>query len=322
MPRETSDNLFQRVFANHALVALLLGAIFVVANPDRVDAFECGDWSADAQKKGKIHHPELDEASGITPASEHDQTFWLHNDSGGRARLFLTRADGTHYGIVELEGIEPTDWEDMSRGPCPENMDASCLFIGDFGDNNSVRNASTIHYLREPDVSPCETHAVPADKVHSVSYKYVDGARDAETLLVHPATGDLYIVEKTSGKVAGVYRFERKDLASSKQVQLDRVATIEMESALAPGRMATGGAIAPDGSEMAIRSYTQIFTFCLPDEKPFRSIFDQTPVTDYSPGVVQGETLTYGADGQTLWLSSEGEHAPIYSIPGRDNPSE
>ena len=112
---------------------------------------------------------------------------------------------GNTIGEFVLQGITAVDWEDMALGPCPAG---SCLFFADIGDNNQQRANVSIARVAEPDVavgSSVGTVNVAHDRFE---YSYAPGPQNAETLLVHPQTGNLYIVTKSASGTSLVFRID------------------------------------------------------------------------------------------------------------------
>lgn len=63
---------------------------------------------------GKLENKDLKEASGIVASHSFPGYFWSHNDSGGKALLFLIDSMGGGKLEFEIEGAKNRDWEDIS----------------------------------------------------------------------------------------------------------------------------------------------------------------------------------------------------------------
>jgi hypothetical protein len=196
---------------------------------------------------------------------------------------------------VQVPNAEIVDWEDIARGPGPEPGE-SYFYIGDIGDNGEDREFVVVYRVPEP--GPGDT-TVGADEI---GLRYPDGPHDAEVLLVHPDSGDLYIVTKGD---AIVYT-ARAPLASD--TTLERVGRSQTAGIL-PGP--TGGDIAPDGSRAVFSTYTDAYELVLSGGR-FDSIWRTDPIDISLPGVEQREAIAYDLDGTSILITSEGVHAPIY----------
>src|SRR5262249_35783673 len=74
----------------------------------------CGEPTA----RGTIQVAAIHEASGIVASALHEDTYYVHNDSGDRARFFAVSGSGADLGTYNVSGAGAVDWEDVARGPC------------------------------------------------------------------------------------------------------------------------------------------------------------------------------------------------------------
>jgi hypothetical protein len=258
---------------------------------------------------GLVEYGGIDEASGIAASRKTDGVVWAHNDSGDLPRIFAIGADGRHLGTFTLNGISARDWEDIAAGPGPVKGEMY-LYIGEIGDNGARYNLKHIYRFPEPDIDP---DGAPAKKsigtFDRITYRYPDGNRDAETLMVDPRTSDIYIVSKREDMVR-VYRLPYPQ-ATDKTVIPKHVATLDLTST-------NGGDISPDGSEILIKNYTSIFYWKLPESGDLWRAFDTKPhVVPYIPEP-QGEGVAWKPDGSGYYTLSEeksGRPAYLYFYP-------
>ena len=126
--------------------------------------------------------------------------------------------------------------------------------IGDIGDNSRKRKSIVVYRIKEPTLGA--TLSGPADVFR---FRYPDGPHDAEALLVHPRSGDLYIVTKAKGldSKTGVYK-AASPLSTRKTTVLFHVADIPLPGgsilSMLAGRV-TGGSISPDGKRVIVCDY-------------------------------------------------------------------
>jgi hypothetical protein len=139
---------------------------------------------------------EIPEASGMVTSRFDDAVLWTHNDSGHDAVLFAVHEDGTLLARLELTSargrLRNRDFEDLAAGPCDARDNArSCLYVGDFGDNELNAPSVHVHRLREPD--PTSRRAQPPTdprsatsvaRVETMELTFPDGARDTEAMVV------------------------------------------------------------------------------------------------------------------------------------------
>ena len=157
---------------------------------------------------GTISDPRIDEISGMVPITGRRDYFWVHNDSKDAARLFAVRKDGALGAEVDLPGASNTDYEDIATGPGSDPTRVY-LFIADTGNNALNRNELVIWRLPEPSLPSVNLNqSLVAERSEAIRFRYPAGTYNNESLIVHPATGILYLITKVNGP-AGVYRFPR-----------------------------------------------------------------------------------------------------------------
>ena len=257
---------------------------------------------------GTIQDPEITESSGLAASRTRPGYLWTHNDSGGDQAIYCLTEKARSCGTWELRGAEAFDWEDMAAGPGPR-PGVSYLYVGDIGDNIGRRDSIVVYRVREPDPNAdLDGEGGGTLRSRALVLEYPDGPHDAEALLVHPTTGDLYIVTKKSSGLAGVYRAAAPHTGSAK---LERIARIDV-----PGVFGgvTGGDISPDGRRLALSTYTGAVELALGDGEPFDRIWAAEPREVDIGARAQGEAVAFSVDGAGLIASSEGADSPLFLI--------
>ena len=162
------------------------------------------DYSA-PRVVGKIESDEIRESSGLTASKCRADVFWTHNDSGDRAFLYAFDPKGKKLATYLVENAKNEDWEDLASY---KNSAGECfLYIGDIGNNERQRGEQTIYRVKEPDVFSADSdkkNPLTTEAAEAVKFVYPDFRHDAETLLIHPLTGDLYVITKKISGAAGV----------------------------------------------------------------------------------------------------------------------
>jgi hypothetical protein len=262
--------------------------------------------------------PRISESSGLATGSASGLVY-THNDSGDAARFFAVDEAGRTRTVYTLPDTQARDWEDMARGP--DEQGRSSLWLGDIGDNNARRDHGLlVHRVREPE--PTDRERVTTEDPTSFRLRYEDGPGDAEALLVHPTTGRLYVVTKPLAGGAKVYAApERLDPDGPNQLSLIAdvaLTTTGTEGGPGIGGLAqllvTAGDIAPDGSRIGLRTYTDLYEWPLAGDD-VAAAFDAEPTVTPLPHTRQGEGLAYTADSSAVLLSTEGEGAPVHRLP-------
>jgi hypothetical protein len=236
--------------------------------------------------------PQLVEGSGVAASHRVPGRLWAHNDSGAPV-LFALSEDGSVTGQVRLEGATVDDWEAVAVGPCGA---ASCVFVGDIGDNDGSRDRITVYRVEEP---TSDSGTATAVAFHA---RYPDRAQDAEALVVD-RDGRLFIVTKGDTGPVALYRFPAQ-LKAGTTVELERVG--RPRSPGKPGRddRITDAAVSADGNWVALRTTTRL-TLHLATEFMTGNWREAARVSLAPLGEPQGEGLTFASDG-SLYLVGEG----------------
>ena len=266
-----------------------------------------------------IKSQSITESSGLIASRTAPGTYWTHNDSGDGPFIYAFDTHAALLGVFRVTGATARDWEDISVGPGPQ-PDKSYLYVGDIGDNNEARSEIIVYRFLEPDLKPSDKNSTKArpratERAEALRLKYPDGKHDAETLLVHPSTGNLYIVTKVAFKNPVVYE-ATAPLSAGNVITMKRVAEVRVPSIF--GGAITGGSISPDGRRIALCDYFQGYELVLPAESnDFDDIWKQK-MTGFDLGKrKQGEAITYRLDGNALLATSEGQEFDLIQVERR-----
>jgi hypothetical protein len=255
---------------------------------------------------GTVQTALITEASGIVASRKNLGILWLHNDSGNSASIYAVNPEGKLLGTCRIQGARCRDWEDIAIGPGPDSQHDT-LYIGDIGDNQARHASITIYRVQEPKVDPnrvpVEITIGPADPIELV---YPDGPKDAETLLVDPLNGDIYIISKREF-LCRVYRAATPQ-SVKKRTRLDLVTRL-------PWGLAVGGDVSPDGKWVVVRGVLNASLWIRPKGEPLWRAFRATHVALELIREPQGEGICFDADGRGYYTIGEMKHPPIYYFP-------
>ncbi len=242
---------------------------------------------------GAVESDLLVEASGLVV---HDGVLWTHNDSGAPALLAMD-PDGSTRSWIPLEGVSVVDWEDLTL------LDGK-LLIGDIGDNLSARISLGLVEVPLPDP---DADGVPVAARH-VPAAWETGPRDAEALLADPVTGDLLAVSKVFDGLSVV---ARAPTPLADPAVLQEVLSLQFGAPpLGHATLVAGGAIAPDGSGVVLRTYLDAFVWPRVPGEPWADTFARAPCFVDLETEPQGEAIAWAADG--LYTVSEGVFPTIW----------
>lgn len=265
--------------------------------------------------RGRIRNPSITESSGLAASGLADGRLWTHNDSGDAPILYCIDVDAEPCGVWQVSGAEAFDWEDIAAGPGPV-PGRSYLYAGDIGDNRNERRSIVVYRVPEPRVAPgtrSSSHTEPAQTAPAalITLVYPDGPHDAESLLVHPRTGDIYIVTKAFFGPAAVYRAAAPARGTG-TVELERVARISTPG----GRSGffTAGDIAPDGKRLVLCYGFRGVELELSRGADFDVIWRRPAHTVELGPSLQREAIAYSRDGNSLFTTSEGRRPPLIEM--------
>lgn len=242
----------------------------------------------------------IEELSGL--ASDGTNWFAVNDSDNGTLRVQVMGRDCVVKRTITAP-VNPFDVEDMALAPDGK------LWLADTGDNGKSRETVALHVVAQDGTAQL------------FRLTYPDGKHDAEALLLDKS-GTPYVITKEPLGSALVYR-PTAPLNAAAPVALEQVARVSLPSTDTPGgplegtldsRLVTGGAAMPDGSVVALRTYTEAYLFPVPDGDLVKALSGD-PVRIPLPDEQQGEAIAFDPDG-TLLSGSEGTGAPIRAVAG------
>lgn len=316
----------RRLAGPAGLLAVAAAALaFQTSRPDPAARGPSGDEQAaggygSPVLLGSLDETAVTESSGLAASRRNPGLLWTHNDSGDGPFLYCLDLGARRCGVWRVTGAQALDWEDIAAGPGPRPGEPY-LYVGDIGDNRRDRGEVAIYRVAEPAAAPEDAATTPelpvsTAPVEAIRLSYPDGPHDAEALLVHPQSGDLFLVTKEPSGEALVYR-AAAPLGGGDRQTLALAGSIRIPGEPGSGVvLVTAGDIAPDGRRLALATYARAYELVLPrrPRRPFEAIWEQ-PLTPVELGLrVQGEALAYRLDGLALLATSERLPAPLYQV--------
>ncbi|MEZ4438008.1 MAG: hypothetical protein R3B72_02910 [Polyangiaceae bacterium] len=230
----------------------------------------------------------LDELSGLAASRVVPGRIWAHNDSGDAPRLYLL--DDSPAVPVEAKAV---DWEDIAAGPCP---DGDCLYVGDIGDNDEIRDDYVVYRVVEPSAAvmgPLAATPLP--------FAYPDGSHNAEALFF--AEGTLWIITKSLTGVSQVFRFPALEPNQTLE---------EVVGAFQPpeGSLAVTGADANDLGVL-VRTYSGLFFYDTQGTSVAAALAG-SPCRLVAALEPQGEAVAWLRPDLGFVTASEGQAVPIH----------
>ncbi|GGO47123.1 TolB-like translocation protein [Streptomyces lasiicapitis] len=239
-----------------------------------------------------IKDPRITESSGLVASRAHPGVYWTHNDQDKGAFLYAVDSrTGKTVATITMTGVgTPRDVEAISMGPDGD------LYVGDIGDNLGGK-WSFVWVYKLPEPKQLKDQSIRAEQY---VVKYSDGPRDAESLMVHPKTGRIYIADKKEDGEGSLYESPPPaELSTSRPNIFKRVADIDL--------WATDGAFSPNGKQLALRGYLGGVTYKW--EGPGGKIKREGRLS--VPLQRQGESLAFSPDGSRLMFGTEGQESDV-----------
>ncbi|MCW2740879.1 MAG: hypothetical protein JWR45_1301 [Blastococcus sp.] len=273
----------------------VLGAALVLGCPLPATAEEAASAPA---AQCRITDARLPEISGLVAVGDR---MLAMNDGGDALTVYLL--DSACQVIdVHTAAVDPYDPEDLAVAA------DGTVWLADTGDNNAERAHVALLALR-------------TDGTTGVfRLTYPDGPHDAEALLLAP-DGTPYLVTKEVLGASGVYR-PAAALVDGGAVAMQKVAAVNLTLTGTAGGpvgqagqlLVTGGAVAADGTRLALRTYTDAYVWPLTGSDVVGALAG-TSVRIPLPDAPQGEAISFGADGQTLLVAGEGVPGDVTRVP-------
>lgn len=273
---------------------------------------------------GRIADATMSELSGIATSRRHPGVFWVHNDSGHKARVYAMDQTGKRLASWKLKKVSDVDWEDVAVGPCAADKPGSaCVYLADTGDNRGDRQDIVILRWPEPLTMPQpgedETLKVRGE-VEQFHVKLPTGPEDVEAMAVLP-DARVILWSKRSDGTSHVFR------VTPGQPTAESLGTLRLDVGVDAGDAGrkgealrvTAADLHPDGKHLVLRTYGRLQVADVgallagPAEAAASGWagvrWTQWPVPDEP----QGEAAAWGPDG-SVWTVSDGQMTGITRI--------
>lgn len=241
------------------------------------------------------------EASGVADSRSMAGNVWIHEDGDNPNVLHQFSHSGEYKGNIQMP-FPNRDWEDMSIGTGPENG-KNYIYLAEIGDNDAkYNNEYYIYRFVEP-----QSLSEKVTNFDRIAFQYSDGSRDAECILLDPATKDIYIVTKREFNVR-IYQLPYPQ--STTEIQ-----TAKFIQAI-PFLAITSGGISSDGKEIVLRNYDAIYYWYKKDGESIATTLSRNrdKLLPYQKEP-QGEGFCFDKDNKGYFTKSEkpdGTTEPTY----------
>lgn len=273
---------------------------------------------------GTINDGRLSEISGIVESPRYSESFWVHNDSGNPAELFLIDHDGQVLVRLELSGAKNRDWEDICAF---EHNGQSYICVGDVGDNKGRYESYFLYIFKEPELDiksvrgtgSAEQHLTTKD-YKKFEFSYEDGPKNCEAFAFDQSSHSFLLAEKgfdrKSGAKIGLYQL-KLDLEQNKSNKKSNVAKRVANCGL---KTPTAMAISANGKRLIISSYAAAGIWSLSNGSQSEASDWISTLANTKPTILplplqrQGEAIALDATGGVAVTTSEHTGQPLWKI--------
>lgn len=258
----------------------------------------------------------LRESSALALSANQTGVVYTINDSGNEPILFALDTTGADRGAWRVKQSTNVDWEALAIGACGTRS-ASCVYIGDVGDNDAKHPSRTIYRVREPD--PMDSSFTGTMRAEHVTFVYPDRPHDVEALYIAP-NGDAFLITKRPERTlrrrlrpALVFRLSSHVWSSKKAVVAELIDSLSIVPGSAPLRTITDASLSPDARRLAVRTYTQLFVYATDPATGRVNTAVAPSICNLAPlGEPQGEGVTWVSSTGRFAFSSEGRGVPLH----------
>ena len=256
----------------------------------------------------ELANQSINESSGIACSRSSPGIFWTHNDSGGEPVLYAFNPKGEDLGEFPVKGAKATDWEDIASFALSGQ---NYLLVADTGDNATRRDHCTLFIAREPDVVDKTTRPTELALISEQDFVYEDGPRNCESAAVDSTRREVLLVSKMTDPSCKVYMLPLPGKGRPKQAVAKAIATLSIPTTTAMD-------ISPDGLRAVVLTYKNAYEYTRGATEDWGKAFASEPRVLTMPDRKQGESICYGPDGRTLYLTSEKRPTPLIEVAPKD----
>jgi len=270
--------------------------------------------SSAIQVAGKLENGKLNEASGLAQSVQHAEILWAINDDGPTVVHAMDHT-GKKRGRVRIINAINKDWEDIASFT---HDGAAYLVVADIGDNESKREQVTLYVIAEPD--PTDDEVAIAWRIN---FSYPDGPRDAESLSVDATGQHIYVLSKRDIP-AVLYRLpllpgSEETVVATRLAEIDNLpqpSRRQQKNAAGSGWawQPTGMDFSADDRSALILTYAGVYLFPRGEDQTWLEALTG-PGLELKLGKYRdAESITFGPDGKTAFVTVEKKHAPLLKI--------
>ena len=245
--------------------------------------------------------PILEESSGILASRINPNMYWLHEDSGSESEIYLYHENGQRKQHYRIQGIEARDYEDISYGFGPQNLN-NYIYLGDIGDNSQSRPNIVIYRFPEPNYNlDSNLNEINHAEKLTLTYPIKGGevqSENAEAFFIDPISGDLFLFSKST-TLCQVFTVAAP-LPFGKNAGLKHIGDLNFRY-----QKITGADISADGLHILIKSYDYVYYWKRERNQTIVDALQTIPVRLTYQAEPQGEAITWKPNTMSYVTVSE-----------------
>lgn len=265
---------------------------------------------------GRLQNARIDEASGLARSQRYPEVFWVANDDGPSV-LYAIDGTGKDLGRVTIKDASNRDWEDLASF----TLDGvPYLVAADIGDNDGKRKDVRLYIIEEPEAG--DDKVKPAWRIE---FTYPEGPRDAESVAVDVENERVLILTKRDVP-ALLYALPLRP-GTNKRIDAERLGIVaslpqpsrsDLEFATRANSwhwQPTSMDISNDGSQAVVLTYGGVYLYPRASGQRWTGALQQPPVIVSRNRNRQAESVTFDAAGESVLITIERRHAPLFRLP-------
>jgi hypothetical protein len=281
-----------------------------------------------AVRAGTLENALLKECSGLAASEKREDLLWAVNDGGNGPYLYALDTNGRDLGRVRVEGVDNRDWEGLDSFVLDGR---AFLLIADFGDNRRRHDTHTLIVVQEPE-PPGGGHLAEAEPLQvswRIRYTYPGRFHDAEAVAVDERMETVLVLTKRDATPV-LYEIPLRPKAGDFQVVARQLVLVEgipppsLDDLLYPygayRSQPTAMDIDPRGRHAVVLTYKDAYLFSRHFNEGWVSAFQRSPEViplprpEHHPDLRQREAVCFDRKGWSLFVTSEGENAALFTI--------
>lgn len=283
------------------------------------------DWWSQGRSGGNLPTAWTEISGLATPRVPANKNYlWCIVDGNEPNIRAINATTGAGAGIWTAAGITLSDVEECSSALVDGQ---AYLYVFDTGDNANARTTIKVLRIKEPTVTGSDANIAGGD-VEEITCQFPAGNvpthKDCEGVFADPHTGDLYFITK---RITPILAYRLAHAASYPGTQtLEYLGPLHNDSSFnsisdtvsGNNGYVTGACIAPNGSEILLRSYSRVWRFSrnLSTQSIYQALSSAAPVAVDAyvgggnnflhPGTEpQGEAVCFSPSGLDFYTCSE-----------------